>query len=529
MPPMVDVFEVGPHTVERHERIEIRGAGFPAGRRAEVSFRGTMSTPGERPAHVDIAADGKVTSDETIAVLFDEVLEQRFAGRGADLRHSTFHGSVEVRFTTLGGALVHGTRDGVDLDVRPKAIADADAEERGREALGKLGISLAEGDTLLLGELAPGGVAAQHGLLPGDRLVELAGVRLHSAADVSDANVPRPLSIRYLRAGEADERVVSIEAPPFPRALPSWLTFVVLGFAVLSLTVALFASRRMTQLRRWEIALGVLLRDRSRAGRGVPTLRAAAGSWGPSFVLTLALAIVPLVPACAELDVPTLFVAWLAARIVLVRPREGRMKSVRGSLSWLSEAFTSITPLAAVVVIGVHQTAALRLIDLSAAQSAWRWLAWQAPWMTMAAALALGSFGRRATRTTERLVHTLGLALFVITALGGWEPAHAGPFGFAWAVPCAFVCKMVLLVALSRGLTVWAERAGSRARHEAESGVAASLSVLVVAGHFALGAPGWLTEWLAPSLAVLVGLAAVVMLTRALAVPVDHADELDPA
>lgn len=532
---MVDVFEVGPRTIERHERIEIHGAGFPPGHRAEVSFRGAMSAPGERPAQVDIATEGKVTSDETIAVPFDEVLEHRFAGRGGELRHATFHGSVEVRFTALGGAPVHGARDGIELDVRPKARVDLDADERGRQALAKLGATLAEGDALVLGDLAPGSVAEQHGLLAGDRLVEFAGVRVHGLSDVSETNVPRPLVLRYLRAGESEERVVSIEAPPFPRLLPPWLTFGVLGFAALSLILGLFVSRRLTRVRRWEIALGTMVREQvthARSKSATPSAkwkRSVPWSWAPSIVLAFTLAIVPLVPAFAELDVPTLFVAWLAARIVLVRPRDARVKHVLGVVSWLTEAFASITPLAVVIVLGVHQTAALRLVDLSAAQSSWRWLVWQAPWMTVATCAALATFGKPAAGAMHRLADTLGFALFVLVACGGWEPAHASVFGIAWMVPCAFLCKMVLVVAGSRGLVAWSERAGSRSRGERASGVAACVCLLAALGHFVLGTPGWVAEWMAPSLLVLVVVLVGVMLSRALGVPLGAADELDPA
>lgn len=531
LPPMVDVFEVGPRSVERHERIEIRGAGFPPGRRAEVSFRGTMHAPGERPASVEITTEGKVTSDETIAVLFDEVLEHRFAARGGALRHGTFHGSVEVRFTALGGAPVHGSHDAIELDVRPKAQLDPDADERGRQTLAKLGATLADDDALLLGELAPGGVAEQYGLLPGDRLVEFAGVRVHGPSDVSDQNVPRPLSLRYLRAGEPEERVVSIEAPPFDRLLPAWLTFGVLGFGVVSLAAALFASRRLTRVRRWEIALGAMLRDQvSSVAPGPRRPRPVLAAWLPSAALAIAIALVPLVPACAELDVPTLFVAWLAARIVLVRPHRTSTRRALGVLSWLVEAFTRVVPLSAVVVLGVHQTAALRALDISAAQGSWRWLALQAPWMTLAtfATMAAASDAGSKRSIVHRLADTLGVALIVLVALGAWEPVrNAG--AVRWLVPVAFLCKLVVVVALQRGLGAWSQRAGSRLRGEHASGAAAAVALLAVAGHFVVGTPGWLAEWLAPSLLVLTTVLVAVVLARALGVPPGPADELDPA
>ena len=148
LPPLVDVLEVGPRSIERHERLEIRGAGFPPGRPATVIFRGTASSPGERPDAVEIVADGKASSDETMAVPFDEALEHRFAARGGPLRHTTFHGSVEVRFAVPGGNPVYGARNDVVLDVRPKLRLDPDADERGRAVLAKLGATTSEDDLL---------------------------------------------------------------------------------------------------------------------------------------------------------------------------------------------------------------------------------------------------------------------------------------------------------------------------------------------------------------------------------------------
>lgn len=533
MPPLVDVFEIGPRSIERHERLEIRGAGFPAGRTASVSFRGVVNAPGERPAAVDIVADGKVISDETVTIPFDEALESRFAGRGGALRHATFHGSVEVRFAVPGGTPVHGAREDLELDVRPKIRLEPDADERGRAALAKLGATTSEDDLLVLGELAPGGVAEQHGLLPGDRIVEYAGVRVHGASDLSEQNVPRPLTLRYLREGEANERTVSIDTPPFARAVPAWLTFAMLGFAAFALGAALFVSRRLTRVRRWEIALGAMLREQAvaTAPKSKRTMRHLA-SWLPSVALTAALAITPLVPAWAELDVPTLFVAWLAARIVLTRPRGSSTRRVSKVLGWTTEALASVLPLSAVVVLGVHVTAALRANDISAAQGTWRWLALQTPWMAVLAVVMLVTTSQtRVDKPTalHRLADALGVALLVLVALGGWQPMQRGA-GAAWLFPFAFVCKIVVVMALQRGLEAWSERASGKARDDQQAGFTGSFVALAaVTGHFVLGTPGWLAELLAPGLLVLGAVATATMLARALGVRPGPEDELDPA
>ncbi len=534
MPPLVDVFEIGPRSVERHERLEVRGAGFPPGRSASVSFRGVVNSPGERPAHVDILAQGKVTSDETLAIAFDETLENRFAARGGELRHGTFHGTVEVRFAVPGGAPVHGARDGIELDIRPKAHLDEDADERGRQVLAKLGATTSDDDDLLMiGELAPGGVAERHGLLPGDRIVEFAGVRVHGGADVSEDNVPRPLVIRYLRDGEANERSVMIDAPPFARALPTWVTFAMVGFAAFALLASLLVSRRLTRVRRFEIALGALLRERPShpAQRRLPRGWRALATWAPALLLTLVLSITPLVPAWSELDVPTLFVAWLAARIVLTRPRGKATRSLGKILAWTTEALACVLPLSAVVVLAVHGTAALRIGDLGAAQAGWRWLAMQTPWMAAATAVVLMTTSQvRVDKPTalHRVADLLGVAILVLTVFGGWQPLQPGA-GLAWLAPLAFLCKVVVVIAVQRGLRTWTERATGRVRESEPAALWSPLiAVAIVCGHFALGTPGWLAEMLAPSLLVLGAVATGAMLTRALGVPPGADDELDP-
>lgn len=519
MPPLVEVLEVGPRSLERHDLLQIRGSGFPAGRSGTVLFRGVLHSPGERPSAVEITSTGRVTADEILSVRFDEALERRFAARAGKLRHVTFDGTVEVRFERAE-QVVFGFKDGVQLDIRPNALRAGDGEE-GSAMLAALGITAAEG--LLIAEIDPGGVADRHGLRAGDRLVEVAGVRVHDTSDLSPHNVPVPLSLRFLRDGEHEEHSVSIDEPPFPRSVPIWMTFAVLAFAALSVVSALLVSRRLTRIRRWEIALGALVRSPLRTS--TQPRRALLWGRGAAALLVLAIALLPLSERARELDVPTVLVAWIAVSLVALRPAAGASRGIKNVLTWLGGALAAIVPLAALVGLAVSQTVALRLVDVASAQGEWFLL--QTPWMLLIAASVLGSRTRaNDTQSALTIVRDgLGGVLFLVCACGGWS----SPFGAAplWAAPIAFVSKMVLLMVLDRVLIEWTRRAEGR-RNESLLPFAAIAAAAVV-GHLWIGTTPVMSEWLGPIALVLVLVVVALLAVRAWAVPPSVDDELEPA
>ncbi len=517
MPPLVDVLEVGPRSLERHDLLQIRGSGFPAGRSGTVIFRGVLHSPGERPNAVEITTTGRVTADETLSVRFDEALERRFAARAGKLRHVTFEGTVEVRFERAEQR-VFGYKEGVQLDVRPNSLQVGDGEE-GQAMLATLGVSAHEEDGLLIAEIAPGSVADRHGLRAGDRLVEDAGVRVHDTNDLTARNVPVPLPLRFLREGENEEHSVTIEEPPFPRSVPTWMTFGVLAFAALSVVSALLVSRRLTRIRRWEIALGSLVRSPFGGSRTSWLGRLCAA------LLVLAVALLPLSERARELDVPTVLVAWIAVSIVAVRPAAGASRGVKNVLTWLGGALAGIVPLAALVGLAVSQTVALRLVDVANAQGEWFLL--QTPWMLLTAVCVLWArtraSGRKSALTAVR--DTLSGVLFLVCACGGWS----SPFGEAplWMAPIAFASKMVLLGVVEHVLVEWTQRAEGR---RAESPLLLSaLALVAVVGHWFVGTTPVMSEWLGPIVLVLVLVVLALLAVRAWVVPPSVDDELEPA
>src|SRR5262245_15258465 len=55
-PPLIAADELAPREAEVGDRLEVKGSGFPKGRTARMTFRGTLHRPGEPPTRVDVEA-----------------------------------------------------------------------------------------------------------------------------------------------------------------------------------------------------------------------------------------------------------------------------------------------------------------------------------------------------------------------------------------------------------------------------------------------------------------------------------------
>src|SRR5580700_4423907 len=98
-PSLVQVTSLAPTDVEPGDRIVIAGEGFPAGKEARVTFRGTLHRPGDVPVlDAEIPATGVVTGPEEVEVEFRESTQAVFSGAGDHAVHTTFEGDVEVAF-----------------------------------------------------------------------------------------------------------------------------------------------------------------------------------------------------------------------------------------------------------------------------------------------------------------------------------------------------------------------------------------------------------------------------------------------
>ena len=193
-PELISVTELAPKQVEAGERLEISGTGFPRGRTARVTFRGTLHRPAAPPIHgASIAADGMVVSAERIDIPFGENLEALFSNDAGERGHTTFEGTVEVVLAAAvrGAPPIAGAPLSVSLDVRPSSMpADRIAilRDEGRRLLDFVGLEVSTtnvGRGVSVVNVRPGSKAEAAGLLPGDVLVSADGVVVHEVSDMA--------------------------------------------------------------------------------------------------------------------------------------------------------------------------------------------------------------------------------------------------------------------------------------------------------------------------------------------------------
>lgn len=194
LPELLQVQEVSPLEVEVGGHIEVSGRGFPQGRVAEVTFRGTLHRPGKDPVQrAEIRTEGTVLGPNHIEVPYSPELESQFCGAGEEQVHTTFDGAVLVSFPSAvaGAPPVVGTLSHATLDLRPlvrhKSVQDA-RKSAGARTVRDLGLELAEDEPTPLGlrieTVMPHSRADDIGLSAGDSLEKVDGVRVHGVEDV---------------------------------------------------------------------------------------------------------------------------------------------------------------------------------------------------------------------------------------------------------------------------------------------------------------------------------------------------------
>lgn len=401
-PQLVQVLDVAPREVEAGERLTIVGAGFPPGKPARVTFRGTLHRPGERAERgAEIVTSGTVVGPEQVELAFGEGTQALFCGAGDRAVHTTFEGDVEVGFAAAiaGAPPIVGALRHVSLDVRPGTVArDTQAEREGERALAWLGLKAVPGPSgLLVESVEAGSRAATAGLTPGDVITAFDGVRVGAALDVVPAPGEREATLGVRHAGGSAEALVPLPVEGFRRALPLEL----LGAALLVLAalafVLLFASparpavaarlqRMVSRLR----ARAATVRTTggsavTRLGRALQlaALDALPPAGAPALVDGLVCAMLAATPfgqylVASQLDVGLLFVGAATALAVAALCAGG--SAWRGALAAAHVAWQHV-PAAVAVASIVVSTGSLRVQEIERAQGSWPWdwLAFRSP------------------------------------------------------------------------------------------------------------------------------------------------------
>jgi len=327
-PPLVEVTEVSPRELEVGDRVELRGAGFPRGRAARVTFHGTLLRPGQTPVQgASIEAEGVVASNDRIEVIVGEPLEERFCGHGDHAVHTTMTGDVEVAFASSapGAPPLVGIMHGLTIDVTPSSVRAGVVESRaaeGARVLAFLGVTpgAAVPRGLPIDKLAPGSPGDRAGFQVGDLLSAVDGVHVREVADVAPASSrTAQFTLRHGQSGTEETKTVPMigyAGERIPLEYSAALLLVGLALAALLLlvlpapTIASALELRLARrLRVWGPKAGLL----ALFGRGPRAIVSGLAS-----VLVATFALGPHVVG-ADLDAAVLLVSalglFLASRV----------------------------------------------------------------------------------------------------------------------------------------------------------------------------------------------------------------------
>lgn len=397
-PPLVEVTEVFPREVEVGDRVELRGAGFPQGRLARVTFRGMLSRPGQSPIHgATIEADGVVSSSDRIEIVVGEAFEERFCGHGDHAVHTTMTGDVEVAFASSapGAPPLVGIMHGLVLDVTPSSVRSAVVEQRkaeGVRVLGFLGVTpgTATPRGLPIEKVEPSSPADLAGFQTGDLISAVDGVHVRELADVAPASArAAQITLRHGDSGTEETKsvpMIGYAGDRIPSEYGPALLLVGLALAFLVLLVLpapVIASSLELRVARRLRTSGAKAAIAALFGRGPRAVGSALAS-----VLVGTFALGPHVIG-ADLDAALLLLAaialFLASRVAAAR---GSRASARAAAEIAIPGLVLAASLAGIVVHG----GALRLVEIVRAQggSPWEFAALRQP---VACALAFAYLG----------------------------------------------------------------------------------------------------------------------------------------
>jgi len=327
-PELLQLSAASPTLLEPGGTLVVGGRGFPAGRPGAIELSGTRLVPGRDPERVSARVTGRAISSARLeATLADR--ETKALTGGAP--HATFRGRLQVSFEPVrsGAPALRGHLESVTLDV----LAPAAGQPAGSDFASYLGLGL--GPDLSVVSVGEGLEGHAAGLVVGDRLHRLDGVRLLTLSDFAPRAHGRASVLEFSRPGFAGHAEVLLGRSDYFRSDPAvtWL----------ALSVGLAALLGMLLAARPPRALVWLVQNGKQSARGPQ--RAHVPAWGALGVLAravpsaLVLELLRRVGASGWiLDLPILAGASLGALLLGALLLDGRARSVRVSLGARSNA-----------------------------------------------------------------------------------------------------------------------------------------------------------------------------------------------
>ncbi len=382
-PALITATELGPAEAELGDRLEVTGVGFPKGKTAHLTFRGTLHRPGEAevPAEIEVAAPA--VSAQRVELVLSEALQVMFCGRTDRAQHTTFRGEVEVAFpaVTAGAPPVAAIVPTVTLDVRPASPPRATVEARRAEAehaTSYMGLAFDEGPAAAGGiavrAVAPGSRADAAGVMVGDVVTSFDGVRVLSREDMIPAGARARVALGLRREG-APATMVDVAIDGYRLAAPRDLVLGGLLLLVATGVVVFFFAPGAGILPWVERRLAMRLVPRSAlrevAGRAsssrAPLVLAAAAS--------LLFAVMPFgrYVVLADVDIGLLFLVSFTSLATI--------GWLTGGLRGAAQSVSFEVPAALAIACVVLMTGSTRLHEIVRAQGGapWSWYAFRSP------------------------------------------------------------------------------------------------------------------------------------------------------
>jgi hypothetical protein len=400
-PSLLQVTGVASTRLREGDFLELRGRAFPEGRKAEVTLRGEVNRAGEpRTTGFELVLSGQSVSPHAVTVEVTRSVERALGGVTKP-SHATFRGSVEVSFAprVAGTPPVTGHLPEVELDFVPAegdhSLATARRDE-GRRFIAFAGLLLLEGASgLTVDGVMPKSPAERAGVVRGDRLLELAGVRLLDIADFVPPPRVRSTELVVERSGVLGRTRLALDVEGFRKASPRDFATVASVIAAVVALYFLLASPlgRAVSFVEWRLIEALRLaraRREPRPGRAPSPARRKLRvpvTFAEVLALLVGSGIVTALGlggslVARELDVPIVLAALvvalaLSALVFGVPGESGVLARVRRFVLVLARAL----PVAAAVIALVAEVGSFGPDDLLSAQGPlpWQWLLFRGP------------------------------------------------------------------------------------------------------------------------------------------------------
>ncbi|HVR20648.1 MAG TPA: hypothetical protein VMS65_13150 [Polyangiaceae bacterium] len=412
-PHLVQVTGISSDRIAEGDVLELRGSGFPEGRPARVTLRGDLYRPGRPPERgFELVLPARSSSPHTVAAEVTRDVERAFAGVGGE--HTTFRGNVEAAFfpQSAGMPPVTGALSAAVIDVVPLGDAPSETESAEVQRFAEFsGVLFADDASLVVDGVMPKSRAERAGVVRGDRLSELGGVRVLERRDLVPPPRSRQVELVVHRNGVADPMHLVLETDGFTKMAPRDLAA---AGGILVAALALFAAVRSPlgrALSFLELRLVELLRLRRErrqaralergARRRMPGLLQAVLPSTPLAYLALGAATGLFVflaiggsLVAREVDLAVLLLASIvgtaATALVFGTPGE---RGVVARLRRVGLVLLQAAPLVGALACAAFESGGVGVDELSRAQGTlpWEWHAFRGPMMLAAALVFLVS------------------------------------------------------------------------------------------------------------------------------------------